>query len=512
MSDQRSLFDASRPSPAPAPRPEPVRPAAPVEEPTLTVSGLNRMIASVLRQGASRAMWIKGEITGYRKHRNGHVYFDLAEKDHRSSRPKARIAAVLWAGDQPAVAETMRAVPGFRLQEDIEVRILGRVDFFAPLGKVQIQVLDIDPTFTLGQIAAERERILRSLREEGLLDLNRAHPVPAAPVEVGVITSVGSAAYNDFCDVVQRSGLGIRVRAYDARVQGTDTEATVCRGLAYFARHRPDVVVLIRGGGSRGDLAGFDSERIARAIAALPVPVWTGIGHEIDRAVADEVAHTSFITPTACAREVVRRVEETRDRAENAWAGIQAATTTALGAEADALREAARELARRTRAGLRHRDQHLGHLRTGIRREAVRSTGRRDATLREHTRTLALTTRGRLARHRDRLDDLAAQLRPARVAAPLNRAQRRCAELTRDLRRAAGRALTTATRDLDLKASQVAAADPARALARGFSLTYDAAGNLVRDPAGVPSGSRLRTRVAQGEIQSVVVDPDREES
>ena len=166
----------------------------------------------------------------------------------------------------------------------------------------------IDPSFTLGQLAVERERLLKQLFDEGLLEKNGLLQVPYVPLRVGLVTSIGSAAHADFITEISNSGFGFTVLEYDSRVQGENAAAEIVLGLEVLSSHNPDVIVLIRGGGSTADLSIFDSEIVARTIAELNLPVFTGIGHEIDRSVADEVAHSSFKTPTSCANALVNYV------------------------------------------------------------------------------------------------------------------------------------------------------------------------------------------------------------
>ena len=179
---------------------------------------------------------------------------------------------------------------------------------------------DIDPAFTLGRLAADRDRLLRLLDAEGLLGRQAALSRPLVPLRVGLVTAGGSAAEHDVMDELRRSGLGFRVVRADARVQGPTAPRSVAWGLRAVAARGADVVLLVRGGGATTDLAAFDSEVIARAVAGLDTPVLTGIGHDIDRSVADEVAHAAYKTPTACAQAVVADVLAFEGRLGAAWA------------------------------------------------------------------------------------------------------------------------------------------------------------------------------------------------
>src|SRR5262249_11965720 len=183
-------------------------------------------------------------------------------------------------------------------------------EVYAPQGRVQLKMTAIDPVFTVGGIAVARERVVRGLAADGVLDRNACTAMPLVPLRVGLVTSVGSAAFHDFVHELGASGLAFRVAVVDVRVQGDNASRRIVYGLRQMAVRELDVVVLVRGGGSRADLAPFDSDAVARAIVAMAVPVICGVGHETDRSVADQVAHTSCKTPTACAQLLVAQVRE----------------------------------------------------------------------------------------------------------------------------------------------------------------------------------------------------------
>ena len=235
-----------------------------------------------------------------------------------------------------------------RLADGLNVRIFGHLDFFAPSGSLGLKMSGLDPRFTLGDLAMQRDEVVRRLVAAGLYDANRGRPLAAAPLRVGVVTSTSGAAWADFVHELERSGLGFQVRVIDARVQGDQAVDMVTRAIRTLGRQRDlDVVAVIRGGGARSELATFDHEAIATAIATCPLPVLTGLGHEIDRSVADEVAHASLKTPTACAAALVERVLAFRQRSELAWGGVCRVAERHVDRSSDRLTEVAH--------GVRHR-------------------------------------------------------------------------------------------------------------------------------------------------------------
>lgn len=477
---------------------------------TYGVLELNAAIEAALDAAFPTEFWIRGEIQGLaRTKMRRHWYFELAEKDAGGDQIKSRISVALLAWNRSGVEREMRAAPGFELEDDLEVRIRCRVGYYAPWGKLQLIMVGIDPEFTLGQLAANRERILRALAAEGLLEKNAQIPLSPVPLRVGLVTSVGSAAYNDFIQEISRAEAGFHIQAIDARVQGAEMESTVLAALNHFAHTRPDVVVLIRGGGSRSDLAGFDSEAIARAIAQMPVPVFTGIGHEIDTSVADAVAHRSFKTPTACAAALVERVLEFVQEVEEVWSSIREHADASLEEQAAALQSHARQLDRSARATLRQRRSELEGVVSRTRRESTLTLRRQAEFFGRTARGIGSGARVRLARLQTGLDALAAGLAPARLSPRFLRRRTELDRLAARIPVAAQRRLSEDGRRLAAAADRVRALDPQRVLQRGYSLSLDADGNVVRSSQALAQGDRLQTRFADGAAWSRVESVER---
>ncbi|MCU1498197.1 MAG: xseA, partial [Acidimicrobiales bacterium] len=288
--------------------------------PTLTVGELAARIARLTASAFPGDLWVEGQIRNLSRSANGHAYFDLAEPTAAGEQPRAQVSVTLLAPERKLVNAQLKRVGGaVRMDDGIEVRIQGRLRWYAPRGTLQLKMHGIDPAFTLGRLQADRDRILAGLLADGLLDANRARPLTLVPLRVGLVTSVGSAAHADVLAEFAASGLGFTIRTVDARTQGPDSARSVVHGLHRLAGDGVDVILLVRGGGARTDLAGFDTDLIARAVAAMPVPVFTGIGHEVDRSIADDVAHSAHKTPTAAAAAVIALVRAFLDRVDERW-------------------------------------------------------------------------------------------------------------------------------------------------------------------------------------------------
>ena len=266
---------------------------------------------------------MRGEIQGWNE-RGAHAYFTLA--DDTPGR-QAVVRVQFFANARMRLRPLLQKYR-LRLGDGMKVRIFGHLDFYAPSGQLGLKMSDLDPRFTLGDLAQQREQVLRRLAADGSLDANGRRRLSAVPLRVGVVSSAGTAAWHDFHDELVRSGFGFQLVLADTRVQGPEAGRRVTRAVQALSIHAVqrglDAIVVIRGGGSRNELATFDAETIARAIAAAPVPVLTGLGHEIDRSVADEVAHTSLKTPTACAGHLVDAVRAYLDGVEASHAAVLA--------------------------------------------------------------------------------------------------------------------------------------------------------------------------------------------
>jgi len=278
----------------------------------LSVSELNRFIRDVLNSGFPQAVWVCGEIQGYNRGKDKkHIFFELCEKDPVTHEITARIGLVIFAQARPRIEALLKKTENaFELKDDIEVKFLCKVDFYPGHGQVRLIVESIDPVYTLGKIAQDRQRLIAQLKQKGILDKNKQLALPDVILNIGLITSYDSAAYHDFISELKRSKFAFRIFLINSIMQGKNTESSVIKALHLFqSQAQVDVIVITRGGGSIAELSCFDSEKIAMTIAGLSIPVLSGIGHEINTTVTDLVAHTFAKTPTAISKFLVDRLE-----------------------------------------------------------------------------------------------------------------------------------------------------------------------------------------------------------
>ncbi|MBJ7490334.1 MAG: exodeoxyribonuclease VII large subunit [Ilumatobacteraceae bacterium] len=379
--------------------------------PSFSVGQFTEVLNHVLKASFDEGVWVEGEIQGLRKP-NPHAYFTLIEN---VDGVKAQLNINLFAGPLRNVQAKLRQ-QGIELKDGLKVRLFGRVEYYGPFGKLNLIATDVDTQFSTGDVAAKREELLRVLMEKGVDKINKRIPVPLVPLRLGIISSSQAAGWADAQQHLTESGIGFAITFCDVRVQGDAAVPQIVAALNSLSRRDDiDLVMLMRGGGSKGDLAAFDDEQIAMAISKCSHPVFTGIGHEIDTSIADIVAHTAVKTPTACAQLVIAIVESFLSELSYSAGSLRSLTQTAV--------------------------------------ERARS---RIAVSVERVRT-----------------------RPRTV-------------------------LERQTQKLMMHAASVRLLDPVTTMARGWSITRDSSGNVVRSISDIKKGDTVVTALADGSITSTV--------
>ncbi len=419
-----------------------------------------------------------GEVNRVRASQRGHLYFELIEKGD-NDQIEGKLEAVAWRTDHQRIRQQL-ATAGLEISEGQTIRCRGGVDFYPPFGRLQLVVREVDPVFMAGLLARRRQEVLDSLVARSLIERNRQKTLSELPLRVALITSDGSAAYHDFLSSLEESGFGFQVYFIHAAVQGKEAERELTSALGMLSSLTVDCAVLIRGGGSRADLAVFDSQAVAEAVAVAPVPVLTGLGHEIDQAVADLVANAAFKTPTKVAEFLVERVATEERRLVELRAALVRQSLGLLRQGRESLGRAQRSLGlvrhRLTSATVR-----LGQLSEVLPRVAQWSVEKQSHRLGALHRRLAEVGPRRLVRAR-RESDLVVERMVVRAEASWREKwaviegwERLCRQLS-----------------------------PERTLERGFSVTRDSKGKLLRQPGDVVAGERITSQLAGGRLASRV--------
>lgn len=286
----------------------------------ITLLELNGRVKSTLQFEMPDAYWVQAEISSISPSSQGHCYIELVQKDPSGRNFLAKAKANIWRGTWLRLKPCFEAETGETLKVGMKVLLQVTVTFHEVYG-YSLVVQDIDPTYTMGDMARRRKEILEQLEKDGVIGLNRELEVPLLPQRIAVISSATAAGWGDFRNQLEGNVYGFRfyVKLFPALMQGDDVERSVISALNIVAERRDDfdVVVIIRGGGAVSELSCFDSYNLAYNIANFPLPVITGIGHERDDTVADVVANTKVKTPTAAAEFIINRVFDSASELDN---------------------------------------------------------------------------------------------------------------------------------------------------------------------------------------------------
>ena len=420
---------------------------------------LNELVKQTLELGLPDTYWVQAELSEVRVN-NGHCYVEFVQKDKRGNGLVAKARGNIWRNVFGTLKPYFERATGQLFTAGIKVLVEVSVSFHELYG-YSLTVHDIDPSYTLGDMARKRQEILRQLEADGVLHLNKELEMPLLPKRIAVISSATAAGYGDFCNQLENNagGFYFHTQLFPAIMQGDGVEQSILQALDEIYQHEQqfDVVVIIRGGGATSDLTGFDTYHLAAAVAQFPLPVITGIGHERDDTVLDMVSHTRVKTPTAAAEFLIARMQET----------------------ADLLDELALRLHQGVSLLLANSKEYLLRLQSSIPTKAMRMV--------HDSRQILHDARSHI------------------MANAMQKVLYQLAELPRfeDILHKALPQLEKRRYELMLLQQKVADASPEKLLVRGYSITLKE-GKVVKDARQLKPGDEIVTRFKQGEAVSVV--------
>ena len=291
-----------------------------MEQQPLSLHELNGLVKRSIRSCLPDTYWVQAELSDVRTNYSGHCYLEFIQKDASGNNLIAKARGTIWSNIYKMLKPYFEQETGQAFTSGIKVLVNVSVEFHELYG-YSLTVLDIDPTYTVGDMERKRREILRQLEEEGVIDLNKELEMPLLPQRVAVISSATAAGYGDFCNQLANNprGYGFRTELFPAIMQGERVEESVIAALdaIYERMEEFDVVVIIRGGGATSDLSGFDTYALAANVAQFPLPIITGIGHERDDTILDMVAHTRVKTPTAAAEYLIACMDRVAERLDD---------------------------------------------------------------------------------------------------------------------------------------------------------------------------------------------------
>ena len=426
----------------------------------LTLYQLNRLVREAIESEMPSEYWVEAELSECRESR-GHCYMELIQKDERNAAPIAKASAKCWASKWLVVRPYFERITGQRLTAGMKVMLKVYAQFHEAYGFSWI-VTDIDPTFTLGDMARKRQEIIRQLKEEGVFDLQRELQLPLFCQRIAVISSETAAGYGDFCRQLADNPYGFRFRTwlFPAVMQGEATEQSVISALNRIndVCDDFDCVVIIRGGGATSDMSGFDTLSLAENVANFPLPIITGIGHDRDESILDMVSHTRVKTPTAAADLLVAHLKEVLDALNGAQERLIRCSQQKLAVLASRLTSLSEAIPRV-----------FSVMKT-------RQAARVDAL---HSRMLSSIQR-RIISETSLIGQLEQRM-------PLVLERKMSAERHR----------------LEIATEKLKSLDPALLLKRGYSITLKD-GKALRDPQALQQGDLIETRLEKGTVYSIV--------
>ena len=427
----------------------------------LTLYELNSLVRDVIETTLDGAYWVEAELSEAREV-HGHCYMELVQKDLFGATPVARASAKCWRNTWIRLKPKFERTTGQSLHAGMKVMLLVTANFHEAYGFSWI-VQDIDPTYTMGDMARKRLEIINQLKAEGVFDMQKGLELPMFAQHIAVISSEGAAGYGDFCNQLKENdeGFWFYTELFPAVMQGADVEPTVIAALDAINDRLDefDVVVIIRGGGATADMSGFDTLSLAENVANFPIPVITGIGHDRDESVLDMVSHTRVKTPTAAAAFLV-------DHLEDVWLHINDCQTRLLN---------------------------VVNRRMDLAKERLSRLAERIPTLFSLVKVQQTNRVDRLA---NRLSTLMHEL--------LMHEQYRVQALERVMQPLAQQRLTTERHRLEQLGIILHSVDPALMLKRGYSITR-INGKAVRDASQLKTGDEIETQLEKGTVKSKVV-------
>ena len=441
---------------------------------TLTLYELNSLVRETIELELNHEYWVEAEISEAREVR-GHCYLQLVQYDDggaangNDSRnrftqrrtPVAQAAAKCWQSSWQLIRPHFERVTGQQLHAGMKVLLKVYAQFHETYGFSWI-ITDIDPTYTMGDMARKRQEIIRTLKEEGVFDLNKELALPMFAQRIAVVSSENAAGYGDFVNQLEQNeyGFQFQTRLFPAVMQGEQVETSIIAALDRINQHVDDFdcVVIIRGGGATADLSGFDTLALAENVSNFPLPVITGIGHERDESILDMISHTRVKTPTAAAAFLVSHLKEVYDRLVTAQQVI------------------------------------ISTVRNRMEVEKMRM-----ARLAAHLPALFSLVRTRQEAHLTHLEQQLLNMIRRQIDMGRNKVERQEEQLSR----CCERKMLKEHHRMELLSRRMEAVDPKRLLQRGYSITLYH-GRSVRDVHQLSPGDEIETRLENGTLVSVV--------
>ena len=449
----------------------------------LTLSELNLQIKDRLKNSFPKAQWVIAEINEINENSKGHCYLELIEKDVQTDSIIARARATIWAYTYRLLKPYFETTSNTKLQAGLKVLIQAKVEFHELYG-YSLNIKDIDPAYTLGDLARLKKETILKLKEDGVFQMNKELPEPYFPSKIAIISSYNAAGYQDFIHQLQHNPFGyvFYTKLFPAIVQGNDSPESIIHSLDQINRHISffDLLVLIRGGGSQSDLNSFNNYLLSSHIAQFPIPVITGIGHEKDESVCDMVAHLSLKTPTAVAEHLINSYQDLETYTQETKNVIIAGINQILKNEKNNLDLKGRQLIPQLMNSLLKKSRHLSQLAGKARHVYARAVHNKHEKIIEYKGQFNSLLKEFFLNSKYKISSISKKNRDA-IRQKINSSRHQ---------------ISIAEKSLQLL-------DPVNILMRGYSITY-CDGEIIKDSKKLKKGNIILTKYAQGESESEI--------
>jgi exodeoxyribonuclease VII large subunit len=479
----------------------------------LTLSELNLRVREALQGTFPEQLWVVAEIAEMKLNRTGHCYLELVDKEASSDEVAARARATIWSWQFRFIQPYFETTTGQSLTAGLKVLVSVSVEFHEVYG-YSLNIKDIDPTYTMGDLARKRLEIIRRLTDEGVIDMNKEIPISDIPSRIAVISSPTAAGYEDFINQLANNHSGYRFysKLYPATMQGNNSANSIIAALdaIYENEEHFDVVVIIRGGGSQIDLACFDDYNLALHISQFPLPVLTGIGHEKDDTIADMVANTRLKTPTAVAEFLIGKFDGAASEIARLESAFFEMITDKINEENQRIEGAARVLKPLVNSKIERVKRLLGQFTIELKSMVREAINQQQFHLLHLSDELKSGTHSFIRIRNKELISLATNT-TLKAKSELNTEKQKIASNERRLFVGTKQLLDKHDNLLKSLEKNKKLVDPIAILRRGFSITL-LNGKAVKGADELSGGQQLETILSKGKVKSVVQNPDNQES
>jgi exodeoxyribonuclease VII large subunit len=476
-----------------------------MNEQQFSLFDLQRQIKSSLDDAFALPVWVKAEISEMTVNRSGHCYLDLVETEAGTDTVIARCRATIWSYTFRMLKPYFETTTGQAFAQGIKILVQAKIEYHEVFG-FSLNIRDIDPVYTLGDLARQRREIINKLKEDGVFEMNKELELPVVPQRIAIISSPTAAGLQDFVDQLHNNPhkFVFYTKLFPAIMQGSEAPRSIMNALDFIYEYENlfDAVVIIRGGGAQIDLACFDNYELAFHAAQFPLPIITGIGHDKDDSVLDMVAHTRMKTPTAVAEFLISgalqfaqhlnelethfielvndQLEANKDRLMDAADQLNLLVNQFVSKQNNRLEIAGIQLKNQTESFLKSQQTELKKLTVGVQNLTARYITKQNHALEQSVKSLNFTFRRQILKTENRLTQIQQILKI----------------------RATG-TIRNEKKNLDQIGEKLRLVDPQNILKRGYSLTL-LKGKIVKSVEQISEGDRLETRLSDGTVESTV--------